>query len=101
MVSYFLILGKKRRIYLQFSQKNYNFFIILKYFRMDKVRKAIILANITAVTLVIIKVVTGLVTGSLAVLSSALDSLLDFFVSLFNLYILKRSSSNHDDTYNY
>lgn len=68
---------------------------------MDKVKKAIILANITAVTLVIIKVVTGLVTGSLAVLSSALDSLLDFFVSLFNLYILKRSSSNHDDTYNY
>lgn len=68
---------------------------------MDKVKKAILLANFTAITLVIIKVITGLVTGSLAVLSSALDSLLDFFVSLFNLYILKRSGSEHDETYNY
>lgn len=68
---------------------------------MDKVKKAILLANFTAITLVIIKVITGLVTGSLAVLSSALDSLLDFFVSLFNLYILKRSWSEHDETYNY
>lgn len=68
---------------------------------MENIKKAIIFANVTAVLLVVIKVVTGLVTGSLAVLSSALDSALDFCVSLFNLYILKRSSSKHDDIYNY
>lgn len=68
---------------------------------MNTVKKAILLANITAILLVVIKLITGLLTGSLAVLSSALDSLLDFFVSLFNLYILKRSGSAYDDTYNY
>jgi cation diffusion facilitator family transporter len=68
---------------------------------MEKIKKAIILANITAVALVIIKVVTWILTWSLAVLSSALDSMMDFFVSLFNLYILKRSSNDHDETYNY
>lgn len=68
---------------------------------MKKIKKAIILANFTAIFLVIIKVITWIITGSLAVLASALDSLLDFFVSLFNLYILNRSSSKHDEIYNY
>lgn len=68
---------------------------------MEKVKKAIILANVTAVILVIIKLVTWILTWSLAVLSSALDSILDFFVSLFNLYILNRSSNSHDENYNY
>ncbi|MGE4444153.1 MAG: cation diffusion facilitator family transporter [Candidatus Altimarinota bacterium] len=68
---------------------------------MNKVKKAIILANITAIFLAIIKFTTGILTGSLSVLSSALDSLLDFFVSLFNLYILKKSEKKFDENYNY
>lgn len=68
---------------------------------MEKVKKAIILANVTALVLVIIKVVTWIISWSLAVLASALDSLLDFFISLFNLYILNRSSSQVDENYNY
>ncbi|MDD5769562.1 MAG: cation diffusion facilitator family transporter [Candidatus Gracilibacteria bacterium] len=68
---------------------------------MQKIKKAIILANFTAIFLVIIKVITGILTGSLAVLSSALDSLLDFGVSLFNLYIFKRSGTKQDEYYNY
>lgn len=68
---------------------------------MSKVKKAIILANISAITLVFIKVITWILTWSLAVLSSALDSLLDFFVSLFNLYVIKKSSSPKDEIYNY
>lgn len=66
-----------------------------------KVKNAILLANVTAILLVIIKVITWILTWSLAVLSSAMDSLMDFFVSLFNLYVLKRSSSKQDETYNY
>lgn len=68
---------------------------------MNKVKKAIILANITAIFLAIIKFTTWILTGSLSVLSSALDSLLDFFVSLFNLYILKKSEKKFDENYNY
>lgn len=68
---------------------------------MQKVKKAIILANVAAVLLVTIKIITWIITWSLAVLSSALDSLLDFFVSLFNLYILNRSSNKSDNDYNY
>lgn len=68
---------------------------------MNKVKKAIIIANITAIFLAIIKFTTWILTGSLSVLSSALDSLLDFFVSLFNLYVLKKSEKKFDENYNY
>lgn len=68
---------------------------------MKKVRKAIILANIVSITLVLIKLITWIVTWSLAVLSSALDSIMDFFVSLFNLYVLKKSNQEETKEYNY
>ena len=68
---------------------------------MNKVKKAIIWANISAISLVIIKLTTWIITWSLAVLSSALDSWLDFLVSLFNLYVFKKSDQKHCETYNY
>ncbi|MFA5916852.1 MAG: cation diffusion facilitator family transporter [Candidatus Gracilibacteria bacterium] len=63
--------------------------------------KPIIMANITAVILIIIKTVVGLMSGSLALLSSALDSAMDFFVSLFNLYVIKTSGDQDTSIYNY
>ncbi len=68
---------------------------------MNKIQKAIIWANISAISLVIIKLTTWIITWSLAVLSSALDSWLDFLVSLFNLYVFKKSDKKHCNTYNY
>ena len=68
---------------------------------MQKIKNAILLANVTSILLVIIKLVTWLLTWSLAVLSSALDSLLDFWVSLFNLYVFHKSNKKEDDEYNY
>ncbi|NDK08065.1 cation diffusion facilitator family transporter [Candidatus Gracilibacteria bacterium] len=67
----------------------------------DSTKKAIVVANITAVLLVIIKTVVGIMSGSLALLSSALDSTLDFFVSLFNLYVIKTSNDKDNSLYNY
>lgn len=64
-------------------------------------KKAIIIANITAIVLVIIKSVVWVMTWSLALLSSALDSILDFFVSLFNLYVIKTSNDKDNSLYNY
>ncbi len=63
--------------------------------------KPIIMANITAVILIIIKTVVWLMSGSLALLSSALDSTMDFFVSLFNLYVIKTSNDKDNSIYNY
>lgn len=63
--------------------------------------KPIIMANITAVILIIIKTVVWLMSGSLALLSSALDSAMDFFVSLFNLYVIKTSGDQDTSIYNY
>lgn len=67
----------------------------------DSTKKAIIVANITAVLLVIIKTVVWIMSWSLALLSSALDSTLDFFVSLFNLYVIKTSNDKDNSLYNY
>jgi cation diffusion facilitator family transporter len=64
-------------------------------------KKAIIIANLTAVLLVIIKTVVWIMSWSLALLSSALDSTLDFFVSLFNLYVIKTSNDKDNSLYNY
>lgn len=67
----------------------------------NNTKKAIIVANITAIVLVIIKSVVWIMTWSLALLSSALDSILDFFVSLFNLYVIKTSNDKDNSLYNY
>ncbi len=63
--------------------------------------RPIIMANITAIILVVIKSVVGLMTWSLALLSSALDSILDFLISLFNLYVIKTSGDQDTSLYNY
>ncbi|MDR3347589.1 MAG: cation diffusion facilitator family transporter [Helicobacteraceae bacterium] len=64
-------------------------------------RKATAIAGFVAFTMAIVKFVAGLVSGSMAVISSAIDSLLDMTMSLFNLYAVKTSEMNADDTFNY
>lgn len=66
-----------------------------------QIKRAIIMANTTAITLVIIKTSVWLISWSLALLSSALDSCLDFMVSLFNLYVIKTSHDKNTANYNY
>lgn len=68
---------------------------------MSKEKTAIIFANISAISLVIIKLLAWIFTWSIAVISSAIDSALDFLVSTINFLILKRSQSPLDDEYNY
>lgn len=66
-----------------------------------KVRKAVIIANLTALLLILIKLIIWIAAWSLAVLSSAIDSTMDFFVSLFNYFVIKTSQDEKSKEYNY
>lgn len=43
----------------------------------------------------------GIATGSMAVLASAADSLLDFFVSLVNLFAIRKAEAPATKDYRY
>lgn len=58
-------------------------------------------AVLTATSLAILKVITGITTGSMALLSSAADSLLDIFMSSGNLLALKQASKPADTDHPY
>ena len=64
-------------------------------------KKAVVVASLTAVLLIIIKWVFGMLTGSMAILTSAIDSTLDFFVSLMNFFAIRKSEKPIDEQYNY
>ncbi|MCK9272476.1 cation diffusion facilitator family transporter [Candidatus Gracilibacteria bacterium] len=64
-------------------------------------KKAVVVASLTAVLLIIIKGVFGVLTGSMAILTSAIDSTLDFFVSLMNFFAIRKSEQPIDEQYNY
>ena len=64
-------------------------------------KKAIIISTSTAIFLTILKVTVGILSGSMAVISSAMDSLLDFFVSLVNLFAIRKSENPADEKYHY
>ena len=68
---------------------------------MTKERKAVVLASLTAVLLIIIKLTFALITWSMAILTSAIDSSLDFVVSLMNFFAIKKSEEPHDEDHNY
>lgn len=55
----------------------------------------------TAISLAIIKVITGIATGSMALLSSAADSLLDIIMSFGNLLALRQANKPADDDHPY
>lgn len=58
-------------------------------------------ASAAAVSLALAKATVGILTGSMAVLSSAADSLLDFFVSLVNLFAIRKSESPATEDFHY
>lgn len=66
----------------------------------SRVRAAKI-AITTAISLAIIKVITGFATGSMALLSSAADSLLDIIMSIGNLLALRQANKPADDNHPY
>ncbi|HOE17942.1 MAG TPA: cation diffusion facilitator family transporter [Syntrophorhabdaceae bacterium] len=62
-------------------------------------------ASITAISLASIlassKFIIGFTSGSMAVVSSGLDSLLDAFMSLMNLFAVRKASQPADDSHQY
>lgn len=68
----------------------------------SKVRvRAAKVAITTAISLAIIKVITGVATGSMALLSSAADSLLDILMSFGNLLALRQANKPADENHPY
>ena len=59
------------------------------------------LSVMTALSLAIVKLVTGLFTGSLAVLTSAIDSLLDILMSGINLMAIHHAEQPADEKHPY
>lgn len=64
-------------------------------------KSAAMVATVTALLLVTIKVVVGLATGTLSLIASAVDSAFDLIVSLFNYFVLRMSGMPSDEQYNY
>ncbi|MDX1808904.1 MAG: cation diffusion facilitator family transporter [Sulfurospirillaceae bacterium] len=68
---------------------------------MSLQKKATIISSMTAIVLIIIKLTIGIISGSVAVLASAIDSTLDFIVSAFNFFAIKKSEQPADVYFNY
>jgi len=64
-------------------------------------KKATIVSSSIAFLLVCIKFAAGLLSGSVAVLASAIDSLLDFLVSMFNFFAIKKAEENPTSSFQY
>lgn len=68
---------------------------------MSQEKKAVIIASITAIILIIIKGTAWILTWSMAIITSAIDSAMDFFVSLMNFLAIRKSEEPHDEDHNY
>lgn len=68
---------------------------------MTPQKKATLISSSVALFLTCMKLFIGLVSGSVTVLASALDSILDFFVSVFNFFAIKKSEEPANASFNY
>lgn len=68
---------------------------------MSEEKRAIIIASLTAIILIIIKWFAWIITWSMAIITSAIDSTLDFFVSLANFFAIRKSEEPDDECHNY
>jgi ferrous-iron efflux pump FieF len=68
---------------------------------MDIKQKASLFAILSASVLASSKFVVGLMSGSMAVVSSGLDSLLDIFMSVMNLFAIRKASKPADSDHHY
>jgi ferrous-iron efflux pump FieF len=64
-------------------------------------QQASLFAILSAFTLALCKFVVGLVSGSMAVMSSGLDSLLDVFMSVMNLFAIRKAAKPADYEHQY
>ena len=63
-------------------------------------KKATVVASLTSVLLIVVKLTIGLLSGSVAVLASAIDSVLDLIVSMFNFFAISKSEESEDEKFN-
>lgn len=64
-------------------------------------RKTILVSSSTAILLSITKLTVWILTWSMTIIASATDSVLDFFVSMANYFVLKKSERKSDHKYNF
>jgi len=64
-------------------------------------KRATIISSSVAFFLVCIKFIVGIFSGSVAVLASAIDSMLDFFVSIFNFFAIKKAEEYPTQNFQY
>lgn len=64
-------------------------------------KRATIVSSSVAFFLVCIKFIVGIFSGSVAVLASAIDSMLDFFVSIFNFFAIKKAEEDPTQNFQY
>lgn len=68
---------------------------------MQKAKTAICFALFWAGLLALTKFIFGIISWSMVLIASAIDSLLDFIVSIFNLFALKKAEKPADEDHNY
>ena len=68
---------------------------------MDVKQKASLFAILSASALASSKFIVGLMSGSMAVVSSGLDSLLDIFMSVMNLFAIRKAAKPADVDHHY
>lgn len=68
---------------------------------MQKAKTAIRFALFWAGLLALTKFIFGIISWSMVLIASAIDSLLDFIVSIFNLFALKKAEKPADEDHNY
>jgi ferrous-iron efflux pump FieF len=64
-------------------------------------KRATIVSSSVALFLVCTKFTIGIFSGSVAVLASAIDSMLDFFVSIFNFFAIKKAEEDPTQNFQY
>lgn len=64
-------------------------------------KRATIISSSVALFLVCTKFTIGIFSGSVAVLASAIDSMLDFFVSIFNFFAIKKAEEDPTQNFQY
>lgn len=64
-------------------------------------KRATIISSSVAFFLVCAKFTIGIFSGSVAVLASAIDSMLDFFVSIFNFFAIKKAEEDPTQNFQY
>lgn len=64
-------------------------------------KRATIISSSVAFFLVCMKFTIGIFSGSVAVMASAIDSMLDFFVSIFNFFAIKKAEEDPTQNFQY